>query len=112
MGNLKFETASKEQVLKSVESENTIIVNVLAEEAYREKHIKGSVSIPLSDLTGGEYQKLDRTKKIITYCAGYKCNASREAAAFLKDNGFSASAYEGGMKEWTESGLPVEEGGM
>ncbi len=110
MAEQSFKTVTKEEVLKSVNSGDAIIVNTLSASEYRIDHIKGSISMPLSSLMDGGFRELDRNRKIITYCASFSCNASRKAATFLAEKGFNAYAYEGGMKEWTESGLPLEEG--
>jgi rhodanese-related sulfurtransferase len=104
----QIHTVGKEQLKDMIGMHDILVVNVLEEDAYRHSHIKGSVSISLEKLIHGEYRKLDKSKKIVTYCASYQCTASRQAAQFLKEKGFDSYAYEGGMKEWKESGLPVE----
>ncbi len=108
MTNEGLQTIRKEVLNGMIGSKNVIVVNVLDEDAYKKSHIKGSISIPLENLTEGEYKQLDKSKKIITYCASYQCSASRQAAEFLRERGFDSYAYEGGMREWTESGLPLE----
>jgi len=108
MVNDGLQTIRKEDLRSMIGSKNAIVVNVLEEEAYRKSHIKGSISIPLEKLTEGEFNKLDKSKKIITYCASYQCTSSRQAAEFLREKGYDSYAYEGGMREWTASGLPLE----
>ena len=108
MEKQQFKTITKEQLKDMIGNQDVLVINVLEEDAYRKSHIKSSISIPLAKLTCGEYGKLDSKKKLVTYCASYQCSASRQAAEFLMENGFDSYAYEGGMKEWTESGLPLE----
>jgi len=84
------------------------IVNVLEPEAYKKIHVKGSISLPRRELEAGKWQELDFTKEIVVYCSSYDCNASREAAKLLESKGMDVSAYEGGIKEWAEAGLPTE----
>jgi rhodanese-related sulfurtransferase len=83
------------------------VVNVLAPEGYALGVIKGSLKIPLAELSRRSAE-LDKSKDIVTYCAGPTCDASRKAAELLAAKGFTVSAYEGGAQEWKESGLPLE----
>lgn len=99
---------SKEEVVGIMKSEGTIVLNVLAPQAYERLHIKGSVSAPYDRLERGEFDDLCREKKTVVYCASFDCGASRKAAALLKERGIDASAYEGGIREWAEFGLPTE----
>ncbi len=102
------ENISKEQLKEKIEGGSTIVVNVLSKEAYEDSHIKGSISIPLEDLQKDGWEKLDKSKQIVTYCASTTCKGSKKAAEFLKGKEFNVVAYEGGIKEWSESGYPVE----
>jgi len=101
-------TISRDELSKKLGSPGLVVVNVLAPAAYEKIRIKGSVSIPRSELENGRWKELDRSKKIVTHCSSYECNASRMAAEFLEKKGFDVSAYEGGIKEWAEAGLPTE----
>ena len=99
---------TKEQLqVKMASREGVQVVNVLSPDFYNLGSIKGSKKIPLSELSkrAGE---LDKNKEVVTYCASYKCRASKEAAQKLAKMGFNVSAYEGGIKEWKDSYLPTE----
>ncbi len=85
-----------------------MVVNVLEPSAYEKIHIRGSVSIPRSELETGRWKELDFTKEFVVHCSSFECQASREAARFLESKGFQVSAYEGGIKEWAEARLPTE----
>lgn len=104
----KIPVVDKDDLLKMIDSDNTIILNVLASHAYEKLHIKNSISAPYDKLENGELDELGRGKKIVVYCASYNCGASRKAASLLREKGLDASAYEGGIKEWAESGFPTE----
>jgi ArsR family transcriptional regulator len=102
-------TISKEELARRlVEDPSLQVVNVLDPKQYHLGFIRGSKRIPLSELErrAGE---LDKSREVIVYCASYDCHASRNAAKKLEALGFCARAYEGGIKEWKEAGLPVEE---
>lgn len=83
------------------------VVNVLEPKWYELGFIKGSLKIPLSQLEqrAGE---LNKSQPVVTYCASYSCDSSTKAAQWLAAQGFDVRAYEGGIKEWTAAGLPVE----
>ena len=103
-----MKTISRDQLAGKLGSPDTVIVNVLAEPAYQKIRIRGSISMPRYDLESGRWEELDRTKEIIVHCSSYECEASRIAAEFLEAKGYDVRAYEGGIKEWAEAGLPTE----
>ena len=103
-----MKSISKDEVRAKLDTSDVLVVNVLAPPAYERIHIKGSIAIPKAELVSGRWKELDRTKEIVVHCSSYSCDASREAADFLEVKGFNARAYEGGIKEWAEAGLPME----
>jgi rhodanese-related sulfurtransferase len=103
-----MKTISKEELASKLGSPGLVVVNVLAPPAYEKIRIRGSISIPRSELEGGRWKELDRGKEIVVHCSSYECEASRMAARFLEEKGYDVKAYEGGVKEWAESGLPME----
>ncbi|MHB2026640.1 MAG: rhodanese-like domain-containing protein [Elusimicrobiota bacterium] len=84
------------------------LINVLEPKDYSLGIIKGSMKIPLAELDKRSAE-LDKSEEVVTYCADTACRLSRKAAEMLVEKGFKASAYEGGIKEWTAAKLPVEE---
>ncbi len=98
----------KEELLDLLNSEDAVVMNVLASHAYDKMHIKGSISAPYDRLENGEFDNIDKKKRLIIYCASYDCGASKKAAALMRERGFDAAAYEGGIKEWSEAGYPTE----
>jgi rhodanese-related sulfurtransferase len=83
------------------------LVNVLDPQYYNLGLIKGSLKIPLAELDK-RCTELDKSQDVVTYCADTTCSASSKAAQMLTGKGFKASAYEGGIKEWTAANLPVD----
>lgn len=102
-----METINKEDLKQAMDAGKVEVINVLSKDFYDKIHITGSKNIPLERLEV-EYRDLDKDKTYVVYCAHYQCDASRNAAKLLEEKGFSVKAYEGGIKEWAESGLPVE----
>jgi rhodanese-related sulfurtransferase len=105
-------TISTEDLKRKMDREPSVqVINVLESEHWGLGLIRGSKRIPLSQLKD-RLSELDRSKEVITYCAGPRCTASRKAAEFLEKEGFHVLAYEGGIEEWTKAGLPMEAKGV
>jgi rhodanese-related sulfurtransferase len=102
------DTVSKDELKQKIAEGSVVVVNVLSKDSYDQEHIKGSISIPIEELEKDGWKKLDKNKQIVTYCASYTCPASKRGAEFLKGKSFNVSAYEGGIKEWSESGYQTE----
>lgn len=84
------------------------VVNVLDKEEYDDCHIKGSINVPF-DMLEQNVKKFDKDSTIVLYCSNYRCTASKEGVKMLRDMGFkNVYAYEAGMADWYQKGLPVE----
>jgi len=106
--NPKIKTITKEELAQKIKNVQPVqIVNVLDPKHYYMGLIKGSKKIPLDQLDK-RWGELDKNIEVVTYCASYDCPASGQAAEKLTAQGFRVSAYEGGIKEWKEAGLPTE----
>lgn len=101
-------TVTKEDVMRHLQEGTAVIVDVLARHAFSQVHIKGAVSIPFDMVEDGNLDALGKKKNVVTYCKNHTCLASKRAARILNEMGYNASAYEGGIEEWVESGLPTE----
>lgn len=93
-------------ILKS--KKDVVLVDARPRDMYDQKHLPGAISIPLEDIK--EYaNKFDKNAKIVTYCGGYSCPASTEAAKEFGKLGFkNVRDYKGGIEEWTQKGYPTE----
>lgn len=90
---------------------NLLLVNVLSRDQFEEEHIPGSINVPLeTDNFIAEMETRSGTKErpIVVYCASKECTASPTAARKLEEAGFkNIHDYEGGVKAWSEAGLPT-----
>lgn len=102
-------TVTRQELQSKLKEGKAQVVNVLEPKWYNLGSIKGSVKIPVSELDK-RAKELDKNREVITYCAGPQCSASVEGAKKLEALGFNVRAYEGGVKEWKEAGLPIEGG--
>jgi len=101
---------------KQLYDRKALFVDARTKEEYDTLHILGAVNIPYVEfyqksITG----KIEVMKKygkngiIIVYCNGGKCEVSIDLAYEIAKLGYNnVSIYKGGIKEWEESGNPVE----
>lgn len=78
---------------KQLMQQGATIVDVRTKAEYQGGHIKGSVNIPLNNLSN-HYSKLDKNKPIITCCASGMRSA--QARNILQANGFKEVVNGGG----------------
>ena len=109
MKNVK--TVTRQELKQSIDSgENIAIVEALPEQSFQEGHIPGAIRLQADKVkTEAESLLPDKQQKIITYCGGISCNASKKTAEALTELGYAnVSAYEAGKEDWTNAGLPLE----
>ena len=82
-----------------------LVVDVRAPREREQKHIGGSLSIPLNRLAEN-LERLPKYRSLLVYCAGgYR---SSIAASLLRGSGFdSVSEIAGGIAAWEAANLPV-----
>ncbi|MCX7048971.1 MAG: redoxin domain-containing protein [Candidatus Sumerlaeota bacterium] len=107
----KVEAISKDTLKTWMnDGKDLTVVDVLMPDAYKEAHIKGAINIPY-DAIKKRAKELKPESRIVVYCASFQCKASEEAARDLAALGFKdVRVYQGGIKEWRDSGLPVDKG--
>lgn len=85
-----------------------LLINVLDKDAYNDCSIPGSINIAYNKLQEAT-RPMAKDTEIIVYCGSYECSASKEAWHILDQAGFTNIwAYEGGMREWKQSGKPTQ----
>jgi len=93
---------------KDYDDGTAIIIDVRAEDVYKQEHVKGSLNVTFENLKE-KAKSLPKDKKIITYCS---CPAEHSAAAMvieLKKKGFKNTfALLGGTQAWKGAGYPME----
>ena len=77
---------------KQLMQNGATIIDVRTKAEYQGGHIKGSLNIPLNNLSN-HYSKLDKSKPVITCCASGMRSAT--AKGILKAKGFK-EVYNGG----------------
>jgi len=89
-------------------SQPPLVVDVRTPREREQKHIGGSLSIPLNRLTEN-LERLPKNRSLLVYCAGgYR---SSIAASLLQGSGFdSVGEIAGGIAAWEAAKLPVLHG--
>ncbi|MGC1619851.1 MAG: rhodanese-like domain-containing protein, partial [Candidatus Acidiferrum sp.] len=89
-------------------SQPPVILDVRAPREREQKHIGGSLSVPLNHLSE-RVEEWPKNRPLLVYCAGgYR---SSIAASILQKHGFDqVSEIAGGMAAWEAAKLPVSSG--
>lgn len=91
--------------------DDLVVVNVLPKKMFDNEHIPETINIPVAEddfVQQVEDAVESKSDDIVVYCADEECSASPKAAQKLEEAGFtSVYDFEGGMKEWNESGREV-----
>lgn len=84
-----------------------LVINLLDKDSYNDCHIVGSVHVDF-DIIESYVENIDKDTEIILYCSNYACGTSDYVGRQLLKLGYTnVSAYEGGMAEWKQNGLPT-----
>ena len=105
-----LEMITLEQLLEmKANDQDFTLVDTLAADSYDEGHIPGAVSMPSGSIAGKAADLLDKDEVIVTYCAGYTCDASTIAARKLLDLGYGKTVdFKAGKKGWMNAGFELE----
>jgi len=98
------------ELLELLNSASVTIVHIMSKEAFKKYRIKNSIWIPFYRIEEHDFSLLNRKNIIVTYCKEESCMSSEYAAEILRENGFNALAYRGGVSEWKALGYPSESG--
>lgn len=104
VNDMKTLTRDQLKAMNEVEHEDFVLINVLPQEKFRDRHIRTSINIPVGAKDFEDtVQKIagDKQRKIVVYCANHDCDASDKAADRLEKAGFeNVYDYAGGTEDW------------
>ena len=100
---------TKKETPPAALKEGLIVADVNSKDMYNDCHIKGAQHVAVTELDAFA-ATLDKDKAdVVFYCSNYMCAASGASAQKFMKLGFkSVAAYEGGIAEWHQKGLPTE----
>lgn len=107
---MELECIDKGELLDRINGKsNFILVDTVGNYDGNKFRIRGARTIPYPEVIDRR-QELISFDEIIIYCKHRTCRASKKVALGLKLlNIPNVKVYEGGIDEWVENGLPVED---
>lgn len=107
-GFYDLEPVDAEQLLKLIENNDVVLLDVRPEEEYNRGHIHRALSTPLDKLEV-MLRKIPKNKTVVAYCRGPFCVYADEAVAMLRKKGYKASRLHEGFPDWALKGFPIEQ---
>ncbi len=104
-GTLLNKTDINAGLEKFSKTPGALLLDVRTEEEYRERHIKGSVNIPLDRLSGVGELIPDKDREIFVYC--HSGGRSRSAAGWLAASGYRNVSDIGGIVDYRGDASPM-----
>ena len=80
---------------------NINLIDIRSIEKYNNRHIPGSINIPLEKILTSYNKYLNKNEKYYIYCQ--KGIQSRKLCQILKNNGFNVINVTGGYEAWVLS---------
>jgi len=94
--------------------DGAVVLNVLSEEQYEERHIPGSINVPndAPDFNDRVLQAVpQKDTPVIVHCSSMQCPASTQAARKLKSLGYTeVYDYKAGIEDWVGADRATETG--
>ena len=108
----QFEIEDPFRLKALLDGGHALLVDARATDFYLNGHIRGAVSLPLSNVENGiSVFKKDHPLEtgLITYCYSPGCAAAFQLADRLMNEGYAdVRVYVGGYDQWVKEGLPIE----
>jgi rhodanese-related sulfurtransferase/DNA-binding transcriptional ArsR family regulator len=104
-----MDAIDKEELLRRIEAGIAVVIDARPSVEYRQGHIAGAISIPVSELAQ-RLKELPADREIVAYCRGPYCVYADEAVQLLRSRGITAARLEDGYPEWAAAGLPTAMG--
>jgi rhodanese-related sulfurtransferase len=100
-----LEAIDTAELLRRLHDATVVVLDVRPELEYRQGHIPGALSVPLSALEE-HLHTLPRDREVVAYCRGPYCVLADEAVQLLRQHGFRARRLSAGFPEWQATGYP------
>lgn len=105
----KLEGVGAEELLRRIQKDEVIVLDVRPEAEFRAGHILGAQSVPVKELHR-RLAELPKKREIVAYCRGPFCVYADEAVSMLRRRGYRARRLDTGFPDWRTAGLPVAAG--
>ena len=100
--------------LRSLSADEVLLLDARSSDLYLQGHLPAARSLPwgeIETLLQAFRNEVPADRSLVAYCSGYGCEDSFMLAQRLMAAGYEdVRVFEGGLPEWQDAGLPVEEG--
>ena len=100
-------TITRDELRRRLREGDVVVLDVRPRAEYDAGHIRGALSVPISDLRS-RLQEIPDGGQVVAYCRGPYCVYADQAVRLLTDRGRPALRLEDGFPEWASERLPVE----
>jgi rhodanese-related sulfurtransferase len=104
-----LDTMTRDELRARLRTGDVVVLDVRPHAEYLAGHIRGAVSVPISDLRA-RLHDIDTGARVVAYCRGSYCVYADDAVRLLAEAGRDAARLEDGFPEWSSARLPVERG--
>ena len=102
----RLRTITRDDLRTRLRDGDVVVLDVRPEAEYAAGHIRGAVSIPITDLKS-RLGDIPDGADVVAYCRGPYCVYADDAVRMLHRKGITAARLEDGFPEWAEARLPV-----
>jgi rhodanese-related sulfurtransferase len=104
-----LKTLTRDELRRRIKDRDVVVLDVRPAPEYAAGHIKGAISIPITELRSRLGEVSDGVD-VVAYCRGPYCVYADDAVRDLASNGFRAFRLEDGFPEWESAELPIDRG--
>ncbi|MDD9940950.1 MAG: metalloregulator ArsR/SmtB family transcription factor [Myxococcales bacterium] len=101
-----MEAIASDELLRRAQRGEVTVLDVRPLEEFRAGHLRGALSIPLSELRA-RLDEVPRGRIVAAYCRGPYCVMSLEAVKVLRAKGYLAHCIEQGVADFRARGWTV-----
>ncbi len=105
----KLRTITRDALRARLRDGDVVVLDVRPEPEYAAGHIRGAISIPISDLKS-RLGEIPDGAEVVAYCRGPYCVYADDAVRLMTRDGLDAARLEDGFPEWATARLPIEGG--
>lgn len=103
----KLRTITRDALRVRLRDGDVVVLDVRPEPEYTAGHIRGAITIPISDLKS-RLGEIPDGAEVVAYCRGPYCVYADDAVRLMTRNGLNAARLEDGFPEWVAARLPIE----
>jgi len=99
-------TITRDELRRRLRAGDVVVLDVRPAVEYESGHIRGALSIPISELRS-RLKEVPEGTDVVAYCRGPFCVYADEAVRLLAKRGRPALRLEDGFPEWSAERLPT-----